>query len=135
MANQIHEPEPAPRDAVPFWPHHILKEAATVPLLLALLLALVLLVPEHVSEPADPFTTPEHIKPEWYFLAAYQTLKVVPSEVAGLVVQGLAFFGLIMLPFLDRAPRKALRDRPVFAAAVVLVVLTVVGLSIWGHYS
>jgi ubiquinol-cytochrome c reductase cytochrome b subunit len=30
------------------------------------------------------FVTPEHIKPEWYFLWAYQTLKIFPSEMLGL---------------------------------------------------
>ena len=135
MANHVHEPEPAPHESVPFWPHHILKEAATIPLLVALLVAIVLLVPPHTGEPADPYSTPSHIKPEWYFLAAYQTLKIVPSEVLGLIVQGAAFFVLLCLPFLDRSPRTALRNRPVFALGVALAILAVVGLSIWGHYS
>ncbi len=135
MTAHTHEPEPERHNAVPFWPHHLLKEAATVPLLVAVLLVVVLLVPMHVSAPADPYSTPEHIKPEWYFLAAYQTLKLVPSEVLGLVVQGLALLGLLGLPFLDRAPRTALRNRPLFTVGFVMVVLAAVGLTIWGHYS
>lgn len=135
MAAQVHEPEPPPNESVPFWPHHILKEAATVPLLIAVLLALVLFVPIHTSPPADPYSTPAHIKPEWYFLAAYQTLKVVPNEALGLTVQAIGLFGLLCLPFLDRSPRRAMRERPLFTAGFIVVILAVVGLTIWGHYS
>lgn len=131
----IHEPEPAPHESVPFVPHHILKEAATVPLLIAFMLMLILFFPEHHQEPADPYSTPAHIKPEWYFLAAYQTLKIVPNEVLGMAVQGAAVFGLVLLPFLDRAPRKPLRQRPLFTAGFIFVVIATVALSIWGKYS
>jgi hypothetical protein len=38
----------------------------------------------HEQEPADPGSTPPHIRPEWYFLAVYQYLKLMPSEVLGI---------------------------------------------------
>ena len=34
-----------------------------------------LLVPVGLEERADPFKTPPHVTPEWYFLAVYQGLK------------------------------------------------------------
>ena len=135
MAPQIHEPEPPANAAVPFVPHHILKEAAAVPLVIAFLLALILFGPELQHEPANPYDTPAHIKPEWYFLAAYQVLKIVPSEILGIIIQGVAVTVLILLPLLDRGPRKRLRDRPVFTIAFILTVLAVTGLTVWGHYS
>ncbi len=60
----------------PFFPHHVLQQTMVIFLTLAALVALVIFFPAPMEPPADPFETPEHIKPEWYFLAAYQSLKV-----------------------------------------------------------
>ena len=40
--------------------------------------------PENFIE-ADPLTTPEHIKPEWYFLFAYAILRAVPNKLGGVL--------------------------------------------------
>lgn len=48
---------------------------------------------------ANFLVTPSHIKPEWYFLAAYAVLRSVPSKLGGVLF--LLFFILIyfILPF------------------------------------
>ncbi|PFH30848.1 putative apocytochrome b [Besnoitia besnoiti] len=38
------------------------------------------------SIPVNRFVTPLHIVPEWYFLAYYAVLKVIPSKTGGLLV-------------------------------------------------
>ena len=38
-----------------------------------------LFFPKDAFIPANAFVTPAHIKPEWYFLANYQTLKIFPN--------------------------------------------------------
>jgi quinol-cytochrome oxidoreductase complex cytochrome b subunit len=44
---------------------------------------------------ANPMSTPEHIKPEWYFLFAYCILRCIPDKVIGVVGLALAVVLLI----------------------------------------
>ena len=51
------------------------------------------------------------VKPEWYFLPAYQFLKYVP-EAIGVLAPPLLLLGLILLPFLfDRSPERHPQQR------------------------
>ena len=125
---------------IPFFPNYVVKDVAVISFFMALLLAVIffapgLFFPPAGFEPADPFVTPPGIKPEWYFLWSYQTLKIFPSEVLGVAVQGLAVTFLMLLPFFDRSPERRPSKRPVFIACYVLGILLFVGLSVWGHYS
>ena len=127
-------------DGVPFHPNYTVKEIGMVFIALALLVAITfyapwLFIPLDALVPADPFTTPEHIKPEWYFLWAYQTLKIFPSEFLGLAAQGAAMTFLALLPFLDIGPERRPVKRPIFVSLYMLGILLFVGLSLWGHYS
>jgi hypothetical protein len=82
-----------PEHLEPFFPNEIVKMIIVVLCTLALLtfLAVLPVFLEHLGiegmaheqEPADPSSTPPHIRPEWYFLAVYQYLKLMPSEVLG----------------------------------------------------
>jgi ubiquinol-cytochrome c reductase cytochrome b subunit len=94
-----------------------------------------LFIPPDALEPADPFVTPADIKPEWYFLWAYQTLKILPNKLLGLGVQAVLMTFLALLPFLDRGPERRPARRPLFVACYVLGILLIVGISVWGHYS
>jgi len=47
----------------------------------------------------DSLKTPEHIKPEWYFLFAYCILRSVPNKVGGVVGLLIRIIVLILLPF------------------------------------
>ncbi len=132
-----HEEHPG---GVPFHPNYTIKDLSMVFFVLALLVAITfyapwLFIPPDALEPADPFTTPEHIKPEWYFLWAYQTLKIFPSKLLGLASQGAAMGFLAVLPFLDRSPERRPAKRPIFVTLYLLGILLFVGLSIWGHFS
>jgi ubiquinol-cytochrome c reductase cytochrome b subunit len=125
---------------IPFFPHYVAKDAAMIAFFLALILGVVffapgLFFPPTAFEPADPFVTPKGIKPEWYFLWAYQTLKIFPSEFLGLAVQGMTMTLLLLLPFLDRAPERRPARRPLFVTAYVFGIAVFVALSIWGHFS
>ena len=85
--------------------------------------------------PANPFQTPAHIKPEWYFLANYQMLKIFPNEFLGLLVQGAAVTFLAILPFIDRGPERHPLKRPLFVALTAAGIVLYIALIIWGHYS
>jgi ubiquinol-cytochrome c reductase cytochrome b subunit len=49
--------------------------------------------------PANPISTPVHIKPEWYFLFAYAILRSIPNKLGGVVALVLSILILIILPF------------------------------------
>ena len=105
-----------PEHLEPFFPHEIVKMIIVVLCTLALLMFLVILPTylenlgvhgiSHEEHPADPTTTPPHIRPEWYFLAVYQYLKLMPSEVLGIggkalgiLTQMIVVILLFLLPF------------------------------------
>src|SRR3990172_1214819 len=60
----------------PFFPNHFLRQVIQAAVVLALLVLLSSLAPPPTIPRADPFDTPEYVKPSWYFLGAYQFLKV-----------------------------------------------------------
>jgi hypothetical protein len=105
-----------PEHLEPFFPNEIVKMIIVVLCTLALLMFLVVLPTflenlgihgiTHTEDPADPTTTPPHIRPEWYFLAVYQYLKLMPSEVLGIggkalgiLTQMIVVILLFLLPF------------------------------------
>jgi len=126
------EPEPLR----PFYPDFALRYALQAVGFLLVLFALLFFVPnlffpyEHLL-PADPFDTPPDVKPEWYFLWAYELPRLLPEWLA-LPLQGLALAVLFALPFLDRGPHRHPRDRPWIVGLLGLGVVVVVALSILG---
>jgi ubiquinol-cytochrome c reductase cytochrome b subunit len=125
---------------IPFFPNYLLQDMTSIMLYLALFFAVLffdpyLFLPKDAFIPADPFLTPAHIKPEWYFLPNYQTLKLFPSEFLGLAVQGAAMTFLALLPFIDRGTEKHPLKRPLFMACSIGGILLWIGLAIWGHFS
>jgi ubiquinol-cytochrome c reductase cytochrome b subunit len=128
------------RGGIPFFPNYLVKDAAVICFFLAMLLAVIffapaLFFPAAAFAPADPFVTPPHIKPEWYFLWAYQTLKIFPNELIGIGAQAAFMTFLALLPFLDRGPERRPAKRPVFVTMFFLTLLIFLAISIWGHYS
>jgi ubiquinol-cytochrome c reductase cytochrome b subunit len=145
--------KPAAEEGVPFFPHHFLKEAAVGYVAIAVALALIALAPAEIREPADPFKTPPHIKPEWYFLAMYQFLKLFPAQMpvlshlpgvraivgegraASILIQGLVIAIIVALPFLDRNPERHPRRRPFMMTLGAVAFAVAVFLAIWGRVS
>ena len=134
------EPEPTPAELVacggePFWPNHVLKDLTSSYIVMGILVTLALLFPPHLGARANPFITPIGIKPEWYFLPAYQLLKYVP-EAVGVQVPPLFLFVLILLPFvIDRSPERHPRKRLRVIIGGVLVLGLVALLGVLGHLS
>jgi ubiquinol-cytochrome c reductase cytochrome b subunit len=125
---------------IPFVPNFALEDMRSIFIYLACFLAVVffqpyLFFPKDAFIPANPFITPAHIKPEWYFLANYQTLKIFPNEFIGLSLQGMAMTFLALLPFIDRGRERHPLKRPLFLACSIGGVLLWIGLTIWGHFS
>jgi ubiquinol-cytochrome c reductase cytochrome b subunit len=119
----------------PFYPNHTLKDLTTVYLVMGVLLTLALLLPPHLGDRADPLLTPLGIKPEWYFLPAYQLLKYVP-EAVGVHAPPLLLLLLVALPLIiDISPERHPRRRPRVIVGMVAVAAVVTVLGVLGHLS
>ncbi len=145
MSEKINESkEEWEEEGIPFFPNHLLKEVIVAFMLIALLLTLATYYPAPMEPPADPFTTPEHIKPEWYFLAAYQGLKAAEyldflgqwaPKILGVSAQGLVMLLLFIFPFIDKNPERNPKRR---MAVIFFGIAGVIGfmiLTIWGYVS
>lgn len=129
---------------LPFWPHYILSELIAWYIILGVLVTLAAVAPRLLEGKANPFQTPEHVKPEWYFLAVYQFLKVASvfsflgseaPRLLGVLLPGIGMGLLFFLPFLDRSPKRPSSRRPIMVLVTLTVVVVFVALTIWGQYS
>jgi quinol-cytochrome oxidoreductase complex cytochrome b subunit len=131
------QPEPAYRarirKIVTLLPNYILDEFIAWYVMLAILIILASLS-GRTEEPANPLVTPEHTKPEWYFLFLYQWLKVVPRLV-GVLTPLIGGLVLLLLPLIDRNPYFPAHKRPVAVAIGAITVIAVIFLTIWGWLS
>jgi ubiquinol-cytochrome c reductase cytochrome b subunit len=132
-------------DGIPFHPYYTVKDILGVVVFLIAFTAVVFFAPEmggYFLEynnfiPADPFKTPEHIAPVWYFTPYYAILRAVPpmfgSQFPGVAAMGVAVLIFFLLPWLDKSPVKSIRYRgPKFKIALTLFVISFIGLGILG---
>ncbi len=132
-----HEDHPG---GYPFFPHFVLQETYMVMAFFALMFLIItfapaLFLPEDAAIPADPFRTPAHIKPEWYFLAPYQMLKIVPSKIMGITLQIVIVLGFLFWPFFDVKEEDNILKRKTLLAVSVAALACLVVLILWGKYS
>jgi len=100
----------APARSMPFLPNFLLRDMIGWYSALGMLGALAAIFPWELGMKADPFVpAPAGIRPEWYFLFMFQTLKYLPSKVLFVDGELLGIFGFsaaalvwVAVPFLDR---------------------------------
>nr|APD24790.1 cytochrome b [Ochotona rufescens] len=105
-------------DKIPFHPYYTIKDALGFLLLISLLLTLVLFSPDLLGDPdnytpANPLSTPPHIKPEWYFLFAYAILRSIPNKLGGVLALVLSIAILAAMPLLHTSKQRSMMFRPV----------------------
>lgn len=121
---------------LPFWPNFVFREMVVWLVLLGILLTLSVIIPPSLDKAADLMApAPEGIKPEWYFLFLFQTLKVFPAKILFITGDTLAvllilFFGIFFffLPQIDNRPAEKKGKIITFVAYVFIfyaVVMTV----------
>ena len=127
---------------MPFFPNYIMRDVLAWYVLLAILAALAAFYPWELGNKADPFAVvPPGIRPEWYFLAVFYTLKLIPSHIfgfegeqLGVIAFGIVAIVLVLVPFLDRKALKGERS-PVFTVLAALGLVYLVTFTIIGHYA
>ncbi len=125
---------------MPFFPNFLLRDALLWLIVLNVLLFLAVFFPWELGEKADAFApAPEGIRPEWYFMFMFQTLKLIPAhvlflegEVLGILAFTLAGVAWMFVPFWETKLRRKKRPRPLTVIGVFAVVY-IVGMTIWGY--
>jgi cytochrome b6 len=129
----------AERKTMPFFPNFLLRDLLLWLIVLNVLAILAVFFPWELGKKADAFASaPAGIKPEWYFLYMFQTLKYLPAkllsidgEVFGILLFAVAGILWTLVPFWDRKSARGERNRLVnyvgLIAVIYIIVFTIVG--------
>jgi cytochrome b6 len=136
-----HRNSPSRVPMMAFFPNFFLRELMAWYAALAVLGALAAIFPWELGEKADPFApAPAGIRPEWYFLAPFYTLKLIPShvwviegELLGLIGFSLLAVWWVCLPFWAVRRGGTIKTRLV-AGAGVLMIAYLATFSILGYW-
>ena len=143
----MHEPEhfkklpQKEKKYIPFFPDFALKDALLWLIVLNILLFLALYFPWELGYKADPFApAPEGIKPEWYFMFMFQSLKVLPAHVLFIEGEllGIMFFmvaGILwmFIPFIKIGHREEGEVEPMRYFGVIALAFIII-MTIWGYF-
>jgi cytochrome b6 len=129
-----------PLKTMPFFPNFLLRDLVGWLTALAVLAALAAYFPWELGFKADPFApAPAGIRPEWYFMFMFQTLKYLPAkigpvdgEMVGVMGFGLGGLLLLLVPFLDQRSARGEKS-PLFTWIGVGIVTYIVVLSVLGY--
>nr|YP_002317310.1 cytochrome b [Achalinus meiguensis]ACJ14788.1 cytochrome b [Achalinus meiguensis] len=104
-------------DKIPFHPYHSNKDLFMLTILITVLLGILFFSPGTLNDPenfckANPLVTPQHIKPEWYFLFAYNILRSIPNKLGGTIALVLSILTLLTLPFTHTTHSRSMTFRP-----------------------
>ena len=129
---------PAQKKEMKFFPNFLLREVMAWYVGLGALAALAAIYPWELGAKADPFApAPAGIKPEWYFLWAFQTLKLIPSkilvfdgELLGILGMGVAGALWLALPFLE--PRRIERGYRFLTGVGVFGLVYIFTMTVYG---
>lgn len=114
---------------IPFYPDHLMTEAKVALGFFAVLVIIGVIAafnPVGLEEPADPMVTPDHVKPEWYFLALYQLLKYVP-KTTGVLIPIIGVIIILIWPFMDRKPNNKKQTRIRLIASTLFMAILIIG--------
>jgi len=127
------------RKTMPFFPNFLLRDLLLWLIVLNLLAILAVFFPWELGIKADPFApAPAGIRPEWFFMFMFQTLKYLPAqmwivdgELFGIMAFAVAGVLWTLVPFWDRKSARGERNRFVnyigIFALMYIIILTIIG--------
>lgn len=123
------DPPDAPRH-FSFFPDHMATELALGLVLMILLSVLATVFPVTMGPRADPLTTPDVIKPEWYFYATFRWLKLFGPTFAVLSM-GFIVAAMYVWPWIDSALRRVTGRQEISVYIGIVAALLLIGLTTW----
>jgi quinol-cytochrome oxidoreductase complex cytochrome b subunit len=123
------ESEDAPKH-FNFFPDHLYTELIIGLILMILLSALATILPATMGAPADPLSTPEIIKPEWFFYVAFRWLKLF-TGTAAILSMGFIVFAMFTWPLIDDWIRRKTRLAEASIWIGIAAALAIIGLTVW----
>nr|AIS39769.1 cytochrome b [Capromys pilorides]APC60737.1 cytochrome b [Capromys pilorides] len=124
-------------DKIPFHPYYTIKDILGLMMMILILSMLILFSPDLLGDPdnytpANPLSTPPHIKPEWYFLFAYAILRSIPNKLGGVMALVLSILILALFPVLHMSKQRSMTFRPasqclLWILVANLIILTWIG--------
>lgn len=130
-----------------FFPSFILRDLLVWLIVLNLLAVLSVLFPDGIGvihwplgAKADPFLPPPAvIRPEWYFMFAFQALKMIPAhvwflegELFGIIMFSIGGLIWTLVPYLNRKSAKG-QPSKLFTAFGLFVLAFVIGMTALGY--
>ncbi len=126
----------------PFFPNVVYKDLIVWIVLLGVVVTLATFLPPEIGKKADPLAPPpENVKPEWYFLFLFQTLKLFPGDILGLngeviaillVSAAILFFFLI--PLFDKKSGAGQKS-PLFTVIGIAYLLYFLVMTVIGYFT
>ena len=113
-----------------FFPDHVLTELMIGLVLMILLSALATFLPAMMGPRADPLTTPEVIKPEWWFYVSFRWLKLF-SLTTAVISSGFIVAAMFLWPWIDSALRRVTGIKDISIYIGILATLALIGLTVW----
>ncbi len=124
---------------MPFFPNFLLRDLLLWLIVLNIIAILAVFFPWELGKKADAFASaPAGIKPEWYFLFMFQTLKYIPAklwivdgEVFGIIMFAITGLLWTLVPFWDRKSSRGERNRLInyigLLIVIYIIILTIIG--------
>jgi quinol-cytochrome oxidoreductase complex cytochrome b subunit len=123
--------------SVPFWPNFVLRESLIWVVLLGCLITAAVIFAPSLGPAANLMApAPEGIRPEWYFLFLFQTLKLFPANVLVVSGEALAVFLILIavvliffLPLIDNKPGE--KKGKVIKAVTYVGLAYAIAMTVW----
>jgi quinol-cytochrome oxidoreductase complex cytochrome b subunit len=112
-----------------FFPDHLLTELAIGLVLMILLCVLATILPATLGPKADPLTTPEEIKPEWWFYVSFRWLKLFSLTFA-VISSGFIVAAMFLWPWIDWALRKITGFEDISVWIGIVATFLLIGLTV-----
>ena len=142
----MHEPEEFKKlpenkkKYIPFFPDFALKDLLLWVIVFNVLIFLALYFPWELGNKADAFASaPKGIRPEWYFMFMFQTLKLLPAHLLFLEGElfGVLFFGAaglvwMLIPYIKIKHKEGWKFQPLTLIGIIIVAFIVI-MTILGY--
>lgn len=127
------------KGSMPFFPNFFLRDLILWLLVLNILAVLAVFFPAELGLKANPLASaPVGIKPEWYFMFMFQSLKFIPAkvlfvdgELLGILLFGIAGLLWLLVPFWDRKTAAGQKNRMInyigVFSIIFILVMTILG--------